>query len=664
MATHTIAFEKLRGRDNFNVWKRHVKSYLVIKGLWNCTQHVLTASSKDDEKEKDLKALSEITLLIDPSIFSYIDGQETAKAAWDALEKSLSETGLSRKVALLKQFTHTVLLDFSSMEQYVTEMLSLSSRVKNAGLTLDDEVIASIMLGGLPSEFDTFVMTIENTQTKLTSEYVKTTLLQESRLDPKSNDSAMFAKNKKFPCHLCKQIGHFAKSCPQNKDKKKKKKDKTKKEDNVLFASLLVNSKQSMNSKWHVDSGATSHMTNNDSILVNKRKIADKEVTVADNTKLKVNSSGNVMMTLNNGKSNNEATLIDVTHVPGLCTNLLSVSRMAANGNKVVFENDICEIFNKKRDLIGTASLVNGLYELNCQTKSDNKNNEFVMLASASEKLWHRRLGHICNENLAKIKQASIGMKISSISKGKCVVCAKGKQTRASFKTKGKRAENVLDLIHSDVCGPFSVSSHSGAQYYVTFVDDFSRKVFLIPIKRKSDVFDEFVKFKTLVENQCSRKIKILRTDNGTEYCNKNFDVFLEKHGIKHEKTVPYTPEQNGVAERMNRSIVERVRCMLIDSSLNKKFWAEAASTAAYLLNRIPCRGNDETPEERFTNQKPDLSHLKVFGTKAYLHIPKQKRQKLDDKSFECILMGYSTESKGCTIQRQIKLLSVVMSAS
>ena len=98
---------------------------------------------------------------------------------------------------------------------------------------------------------------------------------------------------------------------------------------------------------------------------------------------------------------------------------------------------------------------------------------------------------------------------------------------------------------------------------------------------------------------------------------------FLSKSGIKHEKTAPYTPEQNGVAERINRNIVERVRCMLVDAGLNKKFWAEASVTAGYLLNRIPTRGNSESPEERWTNQKQDLSHLKVFGCKAMVHVPK-----------------------------------------
>ena len=131
-------------------------------------------------------------------------------------------------------------------------------------------------------------------------------------------------------------------------------------------------------------------------------------------------------------------------------------------------------------------------------------------------------------------------MNFSSKKGEQCVVCVKGKQTRKPFKDIGKRAQNVLDLVHSDLCGPFEIESHSGARYLFVLVDDYSRKVFVIPLKRKSEVTSEFMKFKAMYENQCSRKIKLLRTDNGTEYCNHELEDFLAKSGIKHEKTAPY----------------------------------------------------------------------------------------------------------------------------
>lgn len=404
MSMNTISFEKLRGRENYTVWKRHMKSYLVIKGLWKYTQEDLTTSSSSTDRESDLKALSEIILWIEPGTFSHIDGIENAKGAWETLEKSLSDSGLSRKVALLKQLTHTTLSDFGSMEEYVSELLALSSRVKNTGLELQENIVASLMLAGLPTEYDSFVMTIENTQKTLSVDYVKTTLLQEARLDPKTSDSAMFAKNKKFPCHMCKQTGHFAKNCPQKYKKKTKKVTVKKSAENVLFASLYINSGKE-SSYWYIDSGATSHMTMNSSLLVNTKKIIGKEVTMADNSKLKVNCAGELKLSLKNGRSSTNATLQDVTYVPNLCANLLSVGRMATNGNKIVFENDFCNIYNKNRELIGTASLVDGLYRLNGQIETnDSIKNEKTMFAGENSEIWHRRLGHICDYNLTNVK--------------------------------------------------------------------------------------------------------------------------------------------------------------------------------------------------------------------------------------------------------------------
>lgn len=646
MSSTTISFAKLRGRDNYAVWKLHMRSYLVIKGLWDCTKTEITQSSTSNEKEKDLKALSEIILWIDPSIFSYIDGKDTAKEAWDALEKTLSESGLSRKVALLKQFTQTKLGDFENMEKYVHEMLSLSSRIKSTGLKLDDEIIASLMLAGLPSEFDPFVLAIENTQKTLTVEYVKTTLMQESRLDTKSNDSVLFAKKKQFTCHTCKSPGHFAKNCPQKKkgfNKKSKNKNET-----VLLTSLHVKNKPKVND-WCVDSGATSHMTNNCDGLVNKIAISDKEVLSADSSLLRVDCAGDINMLLENGKEQTKALLKNVAFVPDLCTNLLSVSQMTLKGNKIVFEGKSCKIFDRNSEQIATASLVDGLYRLNCEILIDEpmrkRKTEKALIVCKNRELWHRRLGHICDANLNNVKDAADGINFSSKKCEKCIVCVKGKQTRASFNSIGHRAENILDLVHSDVC-EFETRSHSGARYILTFVDDYSRKVFVFPIKSKSQVYEEFLKFIALVENQCSRKIKILRTDNGTEYVNNKMLSFFESRGIKNELTVPDTPEQNGVAERMNRNLCDRIRCMLSDANLDKQFWAEAAVTAGYLINRVPTRGLKETPEERWSKVKPDLSHLRVFGCLAMVQVPNRKRKKVDMKSTECIHMGYSSQSK------------------
>ena len=142
--------------------------------------------------------------------------------------------------------------------------------------------------------------------------------------------------------------------------------------------------------------------------------------------------------------------------------------------------------------------------------------------------------------------------------------------------------------------------------------------------------------------------MKVLRTDNGGEYTSTRFEEFLRREGIRHERTVPKTPEQNGVAERMNRTLVETVRSMLIDAKLAQKFWGEALSTAVYLRNRSRTKAvRGMTPFEAWSKEKPAVGHLRVFGCDAYAHVPKDERKKLDSKAKKCIFVGYGEETKG-----------------
>ena len=203
-----------------------------------------------------------------------------------------------------------------------------------------------------------------------------------------------------------------------------------------------------------------------------------------------------------------------------------------------------------------------------------------------------------------------------------CEPCCKGKQHKNPFpQSSDRRAANPLDLIHSDVCGKMSSKSLSGAEYFVTFIDDKTRYVWVYIIKRKSDVFKCFCEWRSLVEKSFGRNVKCFWTDNGGEFTSDEFEGYLKDNGIKHELTIPKSPQQNGVAERMNRTLVEMVRCMLADAQVPKTFWAEALSTACYIRNRSPTKAvPGQTPYEALYGDKPTVGHFRVFGCTAYAH--------------------------------------------
>ena len=229
-----------------------------------------------------------------------------------------------------------------------------------------------------------------------------------------------------------------------------------------------------------------------------------------------------------------------------------------------------------------------------------------------------------------------------------CEACQFGKQSRHAFPKERNASGRPLEVVHSDVWGPTRTTSLAGSNYYVSFIDDHTRKVWIYCMKAKSEVFQHFKHFKTLVEKETRMQIKCLRSDGGGEYFSNEFSKFLDEQGIKRQFTCRYTPQKNGVAERKNRHIAEVARALMNEKEMPEYYWAEAVHAAVYIMNMTPTAAiHGMTPEEKFTGKKPDLSHLKVFGCLAYVHIPDELRSKLDPKAEKCVFIGYSLEQKG-----------------
>jgi hypothetical protein len=342
--------------------------------------------------------------------------------------------------------------------------------------------------------------------------------------------------------------------------------------------------------------------------------------------------------------------LSGVLYVHGLKKNLVSVSALEDKGYEVSFKDRRAYI--KPRGLSMGSEQVIGvrkdkLYKLQFDS-------HYILASSNSTRdceLWHRRIAHLGHGALKILGKIMTGMpSFTSEHHEICKGCVLGKFVQAPFPKSESRSKSILYLIHTDIYGPMSSLSIGGKfKYYITFIDDFSRKtwIYFLTGKTSEEVLKRFLEFKALVETQTGKRIKALGYDNGGEYTSFAFKRFCVEDGIKRELAVPYTPQQNGISERKNRAIVGAAKVMLHDQNLPTFLWVEACNTTVYLQNRSPHKvlGN-VTPEEAFTRKKPDISHLKIFGCVAYCHIPAKKRTKLDPTAEKGILVGYSETSK------------------
>jgi hypothetical protein len=257
----------------------------------------------------------------------------------------------------------------------------------------------------------------------------------------------------------------------------------------------------------------------------------------------------------------------DVLYVLGLTKNLLSILALDKKDFRVAFIDGEVLMWPKGKTMedafvIGTEE--GGLYKL--------KGHSDVALTHSNEslcELWHRRLAHINYKALPYVSKVVTGLPELKVDhEGVCKGCAQGKNINNPFPKSDNKAEGILELVHSDVCGPMPSTSLSGYVSYISFIDDYSRKTWVYFLKSKDEVLKKFKEFKALVENLSKRKIKILRSDNGGEYTSNEFGSFYRDVSIKRELTTPYNPQQNGVAERKNRIIMEAVKTMIHDQDL------------------------------------------------------------------------------------------------
>jgi transposase InsO family protein len=529
-----------------------------------------------------------------------------------------------------------------SVHEHLNEFNSLISKLMAVDVKIDPEEKAILLLCSMPESWDNLIMSLSHA-TALDIDSVVSSLLTEELRRKSSQSSAgdaMVARGRSIDreqagkdrarsksklkhnlkCWACNKKGHLKKDCKSINGRGSSAATDKNPQGNLVeevgsedgFALVGLEGSEVVR-YWILDSGASFHMTPHREWFQTYRSCSGGVVYMGDSSRCKIVGIGDVKIQMFDGCVR---TISNVRHVPELRKSLLSLGKFDENGLKFVGEKGYLKII-KGAMVVAKGELIGSLYKLIGETL----NGEAAVASGSTEStmIWHRRLGHISERGLQILSKRGLlpGIKFTSFEF--CEDCLYGKQHRLPFPSSTSRSNNCLDLIHADTCEA-PCESLGGCSYFVTFIDDFSRKVWVHMLKRKSDVFEKFQIFKNFVENQKGQKIKCLRTDNGGEFCSAEFNNFCRDHGIKRHLTVPGTPQQNGVAERMNRTLMERARSMMSSAKMAKRFWAEAVNTACYVVNRSPNTSLElKTPEEVWNGKPADYSNLRVFGCIAYV---------------------------------------------
>lgn len=654
-------------KENYDTWVLQAKAILVKAKLWKYVeQEIDLTKASDSDIEGNLMAISELILIISPSELKQIKNCKTAHVIWKKLNETHASKCPARKATLLKQLILTKYERGNDIREHLNNFMDVVDKLEEMNVTVHEDLLSIMMLYSLSSEFETFRVAIESRDNLPKPDELKIKIIEEFQArkntqgiqssTSSSEQESFYAKTNLY-CKICKKKGHMTKNCWKNYKNMKKNNPNNKgnKDNQKEFNSLALLAKDvAFQKQWILDSGCTSHMCYNKEYF---REIEETNKTLKLASKdhnTNILGKGRVDLLLN---TNKEIYLHNTLFIPDLCTNLLSIGKITDAGNTVLFKKDEATVRNPEYGIVIKAKRTeDGLYAIfpkNVINAKEEKVN-FVKNNNISE--WHSRLGHMnyMDMKLALKNESLIGLDFKIDEQPEeCEVCIKAKMKAMVGKPRtDPRTSEPLQIVHSDLCGPMSKASCAGNKYFVTFIDDFTRYSRVFCIKTKNEVIDMFKVYKAEVENFMEKKIKCLQSDNGTEYCNNEFNSFLKENGITRRLSAPYTPHQNGIAERKNRTLLEKARSLMIESNAPMYLWGEAIYTANYLSNRSPNnRIGNVTPFEKWVGRKPRVAHLNKFGAKAFVLLKgRQNLNKFDAKAIPGVFIGYSEISKAFRI--------------
>jgi hypothetical protein len=655
-------------KSNWLEWSDLLKDILESKDLLSVVESTLadnaTDSTKAEFKKNDAKARAIIKTAAGSSYRVHLLGLPTARACIQKLKGVCETTSEERVQSLLSTFygmKFTTSIDTTasklttiqnqvkvlSKDEAPTDTAKKTILLKSLGEEYRSTVFALKAAGLSKLSFDDIVQRLKETEYGLEETEEVLARAVGAKYRPKESNKSKESKDSKgnskrdTRCFYCKKPGHLISECRIRiaREKETSKSSKPEEARTVTAEAWTVLDTQDKDLKspdWVLDSGCSQHITFDKSRFVSLSEQSGT-VTVANRKELSITGKGIVKIEL----PTKEVTLSDVLYVPEIGYNLLSIGQLADNGISTQFSKEKAEI-SRNGSLLATSYRQGRSYVL--------KESVAIRVAITESKksiedsiLWHRRLGHPGNDKLVMAPRGLLGLpSLSPIREG-CQTCELSKAVRRQNREPVEKAILPLTRVYIDFWGPYKYKTIAGNRYILTITDDYSRKSWIELTKTRDEVYDRLRRWRSIAELESKRKLEAIRVDNAKEFL-KLKDLFED---VRIETTTPYTPEQNGVAERQNRTLTTLARSLLGSAKLPKYLWGEAIATACYLRNRTPRKGEEKTPEELFTGTKPSGRHLRVFGCLAYILIPREQRDsKLDNTAYTGIFIGYSPSTK------------------
>ena len=651
---HAIPKYSGRDDDDLSLWQDKVLMYLSTKDLEVYVESKVDTKAAD-EKRNDRKAKAIVCMCLADNITASVIKMETAFEVWQFIENTFRKKSRSTRTRLIKEFWELKKGD-NNIANYVSEVGGHAAKLKAIGKKVSEEDVIDKVLSGLPTEYDPLLVNLDHAQTELKLQDLVSSLVNyESQLAHRERESSehliLQAKAKHGSwCELHKTTRHDSRSCwilhPELRPKRFQNHDKLPTANSNYQISSAFNRKIAI-SDWLIDSGSSLHLCKNPVEMTNVHSSPAITVTVANNDTIELTQVGSA-------KPNLMPQLDRVYFSKIVNQNLLSVGECTNQGFSFVFKNHSCKVLDPNDRLVCEAIKdQNNLYSLKASAASVLQTATYSMKDENNIDIWHARMGHPNDMSLTQLLR-NHNINISNPKMVKfCDGCLQGKMARGIVpKVARFPATRPLETIHSDICEPFPESLHHRIKFFITFLDEYSRHIMVFGLKQKSDAqatIERYIRISNTKFCHIGHRVQAFQSDNGSEYISKRVQELFGSLGIVHRTSIAYQPEQNGMAERINRTIIESAHCMRISANLPKDFWWLAVTTAVHVINRRPHSRLSQslTPHFLWTGQKESLQELRVFGCDAFVHTPKQIRQKLEPRAKKMIFVGYPAKHKG-----------------